>query len=90
MFRREKYLETETSQTRVRGHMLSLWWQQPLRCYTAQTLGYSKYVPKRNEVKILSPCHWAPINLSVDKATSLDTYRVLKLILITVTVVPTV
>ena len=29
--RLEKYLETETAgQTRVRGHMVSLWWQQLL------------------------------------------------------------
>ena len=48
-----------------------------------------KYVPKWNGVKILSSCHFGPINLSEDKATSLDTYRVLKLILITVTIVPT-
>lgn len=48
-----------------------------------------KYVPKWNGVKILSSCHCGPINLSEDKATSLDTYRVLKLILITVTIVPT-
>ena len=48
-----------------------------------------KYVPKWNGVKILSSCHCGPINLSEDKATSLDTCRVLKLILITVTIVPT-
>ena len=48
-----------------------------------------KYVPKWNGVKILSSCHCGPINLSEDKATSLDTCRVLKLVLITVTIVPT-
>ena len=42
MFRRKKYLETETSQTRVRGHMVSLWWQQPLLLLHSSDTGVFK------------------------------------------------